>query len=145
MTGTPPFGPDITARDATSTPVPAAPLMRVAKTASQVDDGDANGVDVGDTITYSFTVFNDGNVTLSNVELTDIILCTLTCPSSTIDPFISMTCTPVTYTLAQSDVNGGLRMNSASATAAAPSGQPGIAPRITESMTTRRQLPCKST
>ena len=124
VTGTPPFGPDITARDATSTPVPAAPLMRVAKTASQVDDGDANGVDVGDTITYSFTVFNDGNVTLSNVELTDIILGTLTCPSSTIDPFSSMTCTPVTYTLAQSDVNGGLRMNSASATAAAPSGQP---------------------
>lgn len=123
VTGTPPFGPDVTASDATSTPVPAAPLMSVTKTASQVNDVDGNGVDVGDTITYSFTVSNDGNVTLSNVELTDIILGTLTCPSDTIAPFSSMTCTPVTYTLAQSDVNGGLRMNSASATAAAPSGE----------------------
>lgn len=58
---------------ATITRVPAISLV---KSASPVDDLDSNGIDPGDTIEYSISVTNTGNLTLGNVEISDPLLST---------------------------------------------------------------------
>ncbi len=47
-----------------------APNVQLEKTGTFVDASPA-GVNAGDTITYAFTVTNTGNVTLSNITITD--------------------------------------------------------------------------
>ncbi|MDV7398966.1 hypothetical protein RZS08_46590, partial [Arthrospira platensis SPKY1] len=51
--------------DPTSLEIPPAPSIRVIKSITGISDPDANGVDAGDVISYSFTVTNTGNVTLT--------------------------------------------------------------------------------
>ena len=68
-TGTPPPGmTPPTADDDTDTLIPGAPGITLDKQAGAIDDVDANGHDVGDTIDYTFVVTNTGNVTLSSVD-----------------------------------------------------------------------------
>lgn len=68
VTGSSPGNTDDVTDTATETvdPVDAAPVLTVTKIAS--DDTD---VAAGDTITYTYTVTNDGNVGVTNVSLTD--------------------------------------------------------------------------
>ncbi|MFW0774889.1 DUF7507 domain-containing protein, partial [Paenarthrobacter nitroguajacolicus] len=69
-TGTPPVGPPVTPPPGTTdTPLTPAPAMEFNKSA------DSSAVQspssVGDRITYTFTSKNTGNVTLTNVSITD--------------------------------------------------------------------------
>ena len=49
-------GDDVTAEDETSTAIDAVPGIELDKVAGPIVDVDGNGVDAGDTITYTFTV-----------------------------------------------------------------------------------------
>ncbi|HEU5037584.1 MAG TPA: hypothetical protein VFT70_11300 [Nocardioides sp.] len=120
--GTPPSGPAVTDTDSTSTPVPASPALELDKTASEVTDTDGDGPDAGDTITYSFTVTNTGNVTLHPVTLSDPKLGAITCPSAALSPGAHASCTDKPYALTQADVDAGRVDNTATATGTPPSG-----------------------
>ena len=62
----------------------------------------------GVVITYSYKVTNTGNVTLHSVGVTDPMtgLSLVSCPSSTLAPNTSETCT-ATYTTTQADIDRG--------------------------------------
>jgi uncharacterized repeat protein (TIGR01451 family) len=118
-TGTPPTGPALPPASSSDT-VPAVtnPKVAIAKTASPTSF-DAPGT----VITYSYRVTNSGNVTLDPVTVTDPMpgLSSIHCPSSTLTPGASMTCT-ATYTTTQADVDRGSITNTGTATALAPDG-----------------------
>src|SRR5690606_21556504 len=84
---------------------------------------------VGDIITYTFTVTNEGNVTLSNVDVTDPLAGlsaitfvggdTNTDGNLDIDEVWTYT---ATYAVTQADIDAGEVVNQATATAEAPNG-----------------------
>jgi uncharacterized repeat protein (TIGR01451 family) len=61
----------------------------------------------GDTITYSFSVQNTGNVTLHSIAVTDPMLPSLVCTITTLAPGASSACTASSnvYTLTQADID----------------------------------------
>ena len=66
MAGTPPTSDPVTDDDTFTVPLAAAPSIDLVKT------GLLQGAGVeGDTVSYSFTVTNIGNVTLEDVAVTD--------------------------------------------------------------------------
>jgi large repetitive protein len=69
----------------------------------------------GQVITYTLVAQNTGNVTLTNVVVTDPMLPTLSCGPVSLAPGASATCTQ-TYTVTQADINAGSIYNTASAT-----------------------------
>ena len=80
-------------------------------------DAGADGVaDVGELITYTFVVTNTGNVTLTNVTVTDPLpgLSTITCDATTIPVGGFITCT-ATYAVTQADIDAGFVYNLATA------------------------------
>ena len=117
-TGTPPTGDAVTAGDATSTPIAAAPALTLDKQA-----GAPTGNTAGSTIAYTFLVTNEGNVTLNPVSVSDARVGTVTCPDTTLAPAASVTCT-ATYTLTQADVDAGTVVNTATASGTPPAGDP---------------------
>ncbi|MDP2774641.1 MAG: hypothetical protein Q8O61_13900, partial [Nocardioides sp.] len=125
-TGTAPSGAKVTDPDSTTTPVAKIPAIELDKTGSTVQDVDGNGPDAGDTVTYGFKVTNTGNVTLNPVTVNDPLFGggspNITCPSTTLLPGASMTCTSKVYSLTQADVDAGQVDNTATATGTAPGG-----------------------
>ena len=107
--------------------IAATNSISLAKTPSTVVDvnGDS-AVGAGDTVDYTFTVMNNGTTTLRDAVITDPMLGgTVTCPELggvVLAPGQSVSCAPITYTLTQGDVDGGLVHNEASVTANAPVG-----------------------
>ncbi len=69
----------------------------------------------GETLTYSFSVENNGSVTLTNVTVTDPLIPGLSCPITDLDPGQTQTCTG-DYLVMQNDVDTGQIDNNASAT-----------------------------
>ncbi|MET3565739.1 putative repeat protein (TIGR01451 family) [Leifsonia sp. 563] len=125
-TGTPPSGPDVTTPPSgTDTPLTAGPELTLVKSA------DASAVQspaaVGDSITYTFVSTNTGNVTMTNVSITDplpgLSALSYTWPGApgTLEPGQSVTAT-ATYQLTQTDINAGHVANSATSTGTPPSG-----------------------
>ena len=134
-TGTPPSGPNVSDTDDETVPLAAEPTITLTKTGSLADT-DGDGVESeGDVITYTFDVENTGNVTLSTVGVTDPLsgLSAVTCPSTTLAPGISTSCT-ATYTLTQADVDSGSVDNTATATGTPPTG-PAVTDADSESVT----------
>ncbi len=107
--------------------IAATNSISLAKVPSTVVDVDGDtAVGAGDTVDYTFTVTNNGTTTLRDAVITDAMLGgTVTCPELSavaLAPGQSVSCTPITYTLTQEDVDGGLVHNEASVTANAPIG-----------------------
>ena len=121
--GRPPTGPVVTSPpDSTTTPTDTTSTLTIDKTAGDPVDVNANGrVDAGDTIAYSFLVTNTGAVTLTSVTVSDPKVGTVTCPTSTLAPGASSTCT-ATYTITQPDVDSGSVDNLAAASGTPPTG-----------------------
>ncbi|MEX2624382.1 MAG: hypothetical protein WD651_11720 [Acidimicrobiia bacterium] len=77
---------------------------------------------MGDEIDYAFTVTNTGNVTLTEVAVSDSLGITVTCDDATLAPDASTDC-DATYTITQADIDDGQVANTATATAEGPQGQ----------------------
>ncbi len=93
---------------------------------------------VGNVISYHFLVTNTGNVSLTNVTVTDVPAapagalttgpsCPATPATSPLAPGASETCTG-TYTITQADLDNGSVTDSATATGTPPPGTPGSNP-----------------
>ncbi|GAA2082039.1 DUF7507 domain-containing protein [Microbacterium hatanonis] len=116
--GTPPTGPRVTDQDGFDQPVPTAPGIGLVKV----------GALDGDTIGYTFTVTNTGNVTLRGVELSDelaglsdIVFGDWPAATGTLAPGQSVTAT-ASYELTQPDRDRGEVLNTATVTATPPKG-----------------------
>ncbi|PKQ21828.1 MAG: hypothetical protein CVT65_16515, partial [Actinobacteria bacterium HGW-Actinobacteria-5] len=125
--GTPPTGTATTGTDSTDTPISSAPVLTLDKSA-----GSPSGSAAGSTILYSFLVTNTGNVTLTSVGVSDPKVGTVSCPTTTLAPNASTTCS-ATYTLTQADVDAGRVDNTATASGTPPTG---AAVTATDSLTT---------
>uniref|UniRef100_UPI00261E56EA DUF7507 domain-containing protein n=1 Tax=uncultured Aquimarina sp. TaxID=575652 RepID=UPI00261E56EA len=106
-----------TDNDPTVTDLIADPDLTLVKT------GVANGSNVGDVITYTFTVTNTGNVTVSNIFIDDILTgsTNLTITPSTLAPGEQGTA-QATYVITQVDINNGEVINSATVIGEDPNG-----------------------
>ena len=119
-TGTPPSGPPVTAQSSVCIPACQYPSIALKKTAS-IKSYSAPGT----LVTYSYKVTNTGNVTLDPVTVTDPMagLSPISCPATSLAPWVSETCT-ATYTTTQADVDRGSLENTGTATGTPPSGPP---------------------
>ncbi len=127
VTGNPPSPfPPATANAATVTPIPRTPKVSLIKTVTGVTDTNADGVtDAGDTVTYAFTVTNTGNVTLTNVVVTDPLVTVTGSPIPSLAPGVSDAVSfTASYLLTQADVDAGFIENTAIVTGDDPSGNP---------------------
>ena len=134
-TGTPPRGPDVDDSGSETVPLTPAPDFEVDKT-GRLDNG-ANGLaDVGDTIHYTITVRNTGNVTLTNVTVTEQSLAALspidcgggTNVIATLAVGQSVRCT-ATHVVSQADIDAGFVPNFATVTGTPPQQGPNGAPQ----------------
>ena len=84
------------------------------------DDGDCIS-EVGDTIDYSFSVTNTGNVTLTNATVSDPVVTLSGGPIASLAPGATDSTTyTASYTISQQDINAGFFSNQATVTATAP-------------------------
>ncbi|MFT4187898.1 MAG: LPXTG cell wall anchor domain-containing protein [Aeromicrobium sp.] len=99
---------------------PAPGRLEIVKTSALLDDGDVDGdgqADVGDVITYTFTVSNDGASAVEDVTIVDDHAgLSATDPASVDIPGKSQATFTATYTVTQADVDSGLIENTATAT-----------------------------
>ena len=102
------------------------PDIELVKTGTLNDDDGTDGVSAGDSISYAFTVTNTGNVTLTDVTVTDPLvgLSPIDCapennPIADMTPGETVNCT-ASYAITQADINAGKRENLATATGSSP-------------------------
>ncbi|MDN3205971.1 DUF7507 domain-containing protein [Algoriphagus sediminis] len=108
--------------DCTETEIPQNPAIEILKDGEfQDENGDGFG-QVGETITYTFTVSNTGNVTLSNVTITDAKVDVQGGPIALAPGQTDNTTFTASYVLTQSDVDNGLVLNIATAKGTSPKG-----------------------
>ncbi|WP_154673979.1 DUF7507 domain-containing protein [Nakamurella lactea] len=126
-TGSPPTGGDVTSSDDAVVPtVLQQPAIVLVKSAT-INDTDGAGhidglADLGETVSYGFTVYNTGNVTLSGVAVTDPVLGTVSCAAATLAPQANTTCSADDHTVTEADLIAGRIDNTATATGTPPSG-----------------------
>ena len=118
VTGTPPTGPTVTATDPDTQTLAEAPAITLVKVGTQ-NKGANSRIDVGETISYSLTVTNTGNVTLSNVTVTDPVITVTGSPVASLSPGASSILTG-SYTLTQADIDAGSFTNTASTEGTSP-------------------------
>jgi uncharacterized repeat protein (TIGR01451 family) len=96
----------------TITDVPQSGAIALVKTG--VYNGDASNAKVGDTITYTFTVSNTGNLTIANIDINDATLgvTNLTLVPSILAPSEVGSATQ-DYTITQADIDAGEVTNTA--------------------------------
>ena len=113
--GTPPEGDDVSDKDDHTEPIPQEPLLRIIKT-GEFQDEDGDGLAQPDeTISYTLTVKNDGNVTLTGVTVSDPGI-TVDCAGfdGTLDVMESFDCSG-SYSVTQADIDAGVKNNLATA------------------------------
>ncbi|MBT8223657.1 MAG: DUF11 domain-containing protein, partial [Eudoraea sp.] len=80
---------------------------------------------VGETISYVFTVTNTGNLALSNITVTDPLVTVSGGPLESLEPGVSDNTTfTAVYTITQEDLDTGTFSNSATVSAEIPDGEP---------------------
>jgi uncharacterized repeat protein (TIGR01451 family) len=97
------FGP----RTASAAVVAAAPAATISTTATVPAPGDPNAVAAGNTIDYSYTVTNTGNVTMDDFSVDDSLTGIVTCPGLSLAPGASGICTGGSYTVTQAHIDSG--------------------------------------
>ena len=114
VTGTPPSGPPPPpVEDNLTTPVTAAPAIDVNKSNPVNTDEDGNGdVTLGDTLTYTITLTNIGNITLNDVNVSDVLITPSSVVCSSVAPGDTCILTG-THIVTQQDVDAGVINNTA--------------------------------
>ena len=101
------------------------PAIAIVKTGILNDEDGNDCSDVDETISYTFTVTNEGNVSLSNVTVTDPLIATITGPTGDTDGDDELDVTETwiytgTYAITQNDIDAGEVINQATAQGTAP-------------------------
>ena len=120
VTGHPPTGPPVTGTG------PRPPSTRGPESRASTSSNRRSRpqyAEPGETIHYTYTVTNTGNVTLHHVTLTDDRLGTITCPATRLAPGASTTCR-ATHVTTTADLDAGHITNTATATGHPPTGPP---------------------
>ena len=114
--------------DKTVVTIPEAPTVALVKEIANVGDTNTSGhTDVGDIVTYTFKVRNDGNVALNNVYVKDrdpAVVSNLLPPTGVTLAVgeEKLTTFTATYTLKQADADRGFYDNTADVFGTSPSG-----------------------
>ena len=112
----------VTEDDPTITELCQEPSIAIIKV-GEVNDDDGDGcADVGETISYVFVVANTGNVTLSNVSVTDPLVAVTGGPITLAPGAQDATTFTALYTITQADIDAGFVENQATATGETPGG-----------------------
>ena len=97
--------------------IPQAPGLDLVKDGA-LDPGDDSVATPGDLINYTFVVTNTGNVTLTDISVSDPLVSSIICPSGnpilTLAPLSMATCTG-SYAITQADIDAGQKDNTATA------------------------------
>jgi uncharacterized repeat protein (TIGR01451 family) len=125
VTGTPPSGPPVPPAPSNTVTIPVAqsPSLSIVKSTTTTQATAA-----GQNIPFTFLVTNTGNVTMSNIVVTDPNVATVNCPQTALAAAGSMTCT-ATYTTTAADLGAGQVINTATVVGT-PSGGPPITPVV---------------
>ncbi|WP_206038443.1 DUF11 domain-containing protein [Rhodococcus sp. HNM0569] len=126
--------------DVPGTRVPGIDLVKYADPATMNN--------AGDVVDYSFVVTNNGNVTLTDVQVDDVEwngenpLGPITCPpeAASLAPNASITCT-ASYTVTQGDIDRGEIRNVATATGTPPPDIPDVTSPEDDAVVTGEQNP----
>lgn len=115
--------PTVSNEDSTTTTVARSAELQIEKNAELLD-GDANNMaDLNEEISYTFTVTNTGNVTITDVRVDDPKAGAVTCAESVLAPGASTTCAAVEeYVVTQADIDAGSVDNVATAAGTPPAG-----------------------
>ena len=105
------------------------PSVALEKEVTDNDDADGNGeVSVGDTLTYTVTATNTGNVPLANVTIVDELVTPGSATCALVQP--GGRCELVaTYVVTQADADAGQVLNTATVTTEAPPDVPPLPPQ----------------
>ena len=99
--------------------------VALVKTATFDDDGNNDGfADAGETVTYTFTITNTGNVTVTNIDLTDLLIDDSGAAVGSVPSLApgASTDIEVAYLLTPGDIASGSVTNTATATGNSPTG-----------------------
>ncbi|MGY3795598.1 DUF7507 domain-containing protein [Aquimarina sp. 433] len=108
--------------DSTITTLDANPQISISKTGIFQDENGDGLTQVGETILYAFDIINIGNVTVSNIGVTDPLV-TVTGTLIDLDPGQNDNTTfTATYSITQDDIDAGVIQNSAIASGQDPNG-----------------------
>lgn len=102
----------------------AAGEHTLEKSAVLIDTNGNGRPDLGETLEYTFTVENIGNVTLSNIAVTDEKVTVSGSPIASLAPGLSDSSVKGTYTVTQADIDAGQVDNSAHSQGSDPRGDP---------------------
>ncbi|MGF1923044.1 MAG: DUF7507 domain-containing protein [Bacteroidia bacterium] len=120
--GAPPVDPNCTT--CTITPLTPAGSLRLIKTSTYVDFNGDGRTNVGDRINYSFSVQNTGNVTLTNITVTDNKVAVTGGPITLAPGAVDNTTFRAVYTITQADMDKGAVYNVANTTGRDPQNNP---------------------
>ena len=113
-------------------PPPCNPSLTIDKSSVLNDELDDNDLaELNETISYSFTVTNTGNVALSDVTVDDARVTGVTPAPVTLAPGASQVFTASPYTVTSADLAAGDLVNTATATGTSPLG-PVVSPPDSE-------------
>jgi uncharacterized repeat protein (TIGR01451 family) len=122
----------------TDTPIAQLRGLSLVKAATVTDTGGNGITDLGDVITWSFTVTNTGSVGLSSVAVSDPVAGAVTCAATTLAPGDSTACSAPAHPVTQPDVDAGVVANTATAAAFdARGGRLSSAPSLTDTPVAR--------
>jgi uncharacterized repeat protein (TIGR01451 family) len=124
-TGTPPAGaaPIVSAPSTATQALDQTASLALHKTGATTDLNGDGRLDLGDEVTYAYTLTNTGSVTLSTLSVNDpqTGLSPIACPATSLAAGTSTTCS-ASYPLVQADLDAGRVSDTATAAAQAPAG-----------------------
>lgn len=104
----PPSGQAVTGTSTVTTSVERRPAVELVKSSDAVGSVSAGGL-----VRFTFTVKNTGNMTLSEVAVSDPMTGPVTCPAVVLAPGESTVCTAAPYRVTAADAKAGKLVNTA--------------------------------